>query len=326
MVEDNPIVLKLKVVTVRQATPNIKVFRMERADGTFLPQFTAGAHLEFKLPVRADRVEKRCYSIASSPENLDHYEFGILRERESSGGSSLMHEQVREGQILEAEGPINNFPLCDTATKHLLIAGGIGITPILSMVRVLARLEADFAVHYCARSVGEMAFKSEVESVCGDVAKFYFDGGDPSRGVDIKQLLADFEPGCHVYVCGPRGLIEAVRTASAALDWPKHHVHYEFFGAEADLSDGEALEVVLAESGLRLTVRPGQSILDAILDAGLDADYDCKRGECGMCVTRVLEGKPLHRDVYLNARERVAGDCMCTCVSWAESGKLVLEL
>ena len=318
--------LKLKVIAVRQATPNIKIFRMESADGTLLPRFSAGAHLEFKLPVRAGRVEKRSYSIASSPERRDHYEFGILRERESSGGSSFLHEQVREGQILEAEGPINNFPLCDNATKHLLVAGGIGITPILSMVRVLARLNTVFAVHYCAKSAEEMAFKAELESVCGDVAKFYFDGGEPSRGVDIKQLLANFDPGHHVYVCGPRGLIDAVRSASAAAGWPKHHVHYEFFGAEADLSVGEPLEVLLAESGRELTVQPGESILDAILDAGLDVDYDCKRGECGMCVTRVLEGKPLHRDVYLSARERAAGDCMCTCVSWAESGKLVLEL
>lgn len=318
--------LKLKVVNIEQATPHVRVFSMENADGGSLPRFAAGAHVEFKLPVRPGRIEKRSYSIASDPADTDRYVFGVLRERDSTGGSAYMHEQVREGQILEAVGPFNNFPLCDAAKKHLLIAGGIGITPILSMARVLSASNAPYSMHYCARSAEEMAFKAEVEELCADSALLYFDGGDPGRGLDVKGLLERFEPDRHVYVCGPRGLIEAVRSSCSAAGWSDDHVHYEFFGAAADTSAGEALEVVLVESDIVLKVQPGQSILDAILDAGVEVDYDCKRGECGMCVTRVLEGHPVHRDVYLSARERAAGDSMCTCVSWAEHGRLVLDI
>lgn len=318
--------LKLKVARIEQATPHIKVFSLTNADGGLLPAFDAGAHLEFYLPVRPERVEKRSYSIASDPADRERYVFGVLRERESTGGSAYMHEQVSEGQVLEASGPINNFPLADAAAKHLLIAGGIGITPILSMARALAASSASYSLHYCARSAEDMAFTDEVAETGGEAAHLYYDGGDPSRGLDVDRLVARFEEGCHVYVCGPRGLIQAVQKACSAAGWPDEHVHYEFFGAAADAVAEGPLEVVLAESDVVLSVEPGRSILDAILDAGIDVDFDCKRGECGMCVAEVLEGTPIHRDVYLSGKERAAGDCMCTCVSWADSGCLVLNL
>ncbi|MDM9653251.1 PDR/VanB family oxidoreductase [Pseudomonas wenzhouensis] len=319
--------LSLKVMSVEQATPRIRVYSMANADGGPLPAFTAGAHLEFKLPVRTGRIEKRSYSIASHPADRDRYLFGVLYEANSTGGSSYMHELVREGTVLEAVGPTNNFPLAEEAVgEHVLIAGGIGITPLLSMARVLAAGYARYELHYCARTAEDMAFREEVAQVCGDAAHLYFDSGDASRGLNVHQLLQSFQPGRHVYVCGPRGLIEAVRRVCVDAGWPEDHVHYEFFGAEVDTSGGEAIEVVLAQSQVVLTIEPGQSILDAILDAGVDADFDCKRGECGVCVAKVVEGTPVHRDVYLSARERAAGDCMCTCVSWAESKKLVLDL
>jgi vanillate monooxygenase ferredoxin subunit len=318
--------INLRVAKIVDATPQIKVFSMENADGGPLPSFTAGAHVEFKLPVRHDRVEKRCYSMANDPKETGRYVFGILRDPKSTGGSSYLHDQVQEGDILEAIGPINNFPLNDTAEQHLLIAGGIGITPILSMARALTTAKAAYRLHYCARSPAEMAFKAEIEKLCGERALLQFDGGDPSRGLDLKALLSHFRLGRHVYVCGPRGLIEAVHSICSAAGWPEDHVHYEFFGAAANTESGEALEIVLANSNLVLRIQPGQSILDAVLDAGVDVDFDCKRGECGMCVTQVLEGKPLHRDVYLSGKERAAGDCICTCVSWAESDRLVLNL
>ena len=318
--------LKLQVVGVKQATPRIKIYSMVNANGGELPPFTAGAHVEFKLPVRPGRLEKRSYSIASDPSNSDCYVFGVLLEPQGAGGSVYMHERVTEGTILDAVGPINNFPLATSAQKHLLIAGGIGITPLLSMTRVLASTSAAYDLHYCARSTEDMAFREEVADLHGDAAHLYFDGSDPGQRLDVAQLLGRFEAGRHVYVCGPRGLIEAVRKACSAVGWPNDHIHYEFFGAEVDTSEGETLEVVLAESGLVLTVTPDQSILDAILDAGVDVDFDCKRGECGMCLTEVLEGAPLHRDVYLNAQERAAADSMCPCVSWGLSRKLVLKI
>lgn len=318
--------INLRVAKIEDATPQIRVFSMVNADGGPLPIFTAGAHVEFKLPVRHNRVEKRCYSIANDSEETERYVFGILREPQSTGGSAYLHDQVQEGHILEAAGPFNNFPLSDTAEQHLLIAGGIGITPILSMARALTRAKKSYHLHYCARSPAEMAFKTEVEKLCGERAQLYFDGGDPKRGLDLNDLLSNVQLGRHVYVCGPRGLIEAVRSICSFAGWPENHIHYEFFGAETNTRSGEPLEIILTDSDLVLKVQPGQSILDAILDAGIDVDFDCKRGECGMCVTQVLEGHPLHHDVYLSGKERAAGDSMCTCVSWAKSSRLVLKL
>ncbi len=313
-------------MSVEQATPRIKVYSMANADGGPLPAFTAGAHLEFKLPASNGRVEKRCYSIASHPAERDRYLFGVLRELNSTGGSSYMHERVREGTVLQAIGPTNNFPLAEEAWEHVLIAGGIGITPLLAMARVLAAGDTRYGLHYCARSAEDMAFREDVVGVCGGAAHLYFDGGDASRGLNLHQLLQSFQRGRHVYVCGPRGLIEAVRRVCGDVGWPEDHVHYEFFGAAMDTSGGEPIEVVLVRSQVVLTVWPGQSILDAILGAGIDVDFDCKRGECGVCVAKVIEGTPMHRDVYLSARERAAGDHMCTCVSWAESKRLMLDL
>jgi ferredoxin-NADP reductase len=318
--------LDLVVADVRALTPAIKRFVLRRADGGALPPFTAGAHIEVAVILPQRAPGRRSYSLVNSPTEPDRYEIAVLREPQGSGGSAFMHERVTIGDRLAASAPRNDFPLAASAREHWLIAGGIGITPIFAMARVLAASERAFALHYCARSPEAMAYRDEIAAVAGDRARFYFDGGDPARGLDLGALLAAPVPGRHVYVCGPRGMIDAVLARCQAAQWPREQVHFELFTpAKAEATD-QAFEVVLARSGRSVRVPVGKTILETLLDAGEEPLSDCRRGECGVCVTEVLAGDPLHRDYYLTESEKAAGKSMCICVSRARSAKLVLDL
>jgi ferredoxin-NADP reductase len=318
--------LDLVVADVRALTPAIKRFVLRRADGGALPLFTAGAHIEVAVILPQGAPGRRSYSLVNSPIEPDRYEIAVLREPQGSGGSAFMHERVTIGDRLAASAPRNDFPLAASAREHWLIAGGIGITPIFAMARVLAASERAFALHYCARSPEAMAYRDEIAAVAGGRARFYFDGGDPARGLDLGALLAAPVPGRHVYVCGPRGMIDAVLARCQAAQWPREQVHFELFTpAKAEATD-QAFEVVLARSGRSVWVPVDKTILETLLDAGEEPLSDCRRGECGVCVTEVLAGDPLHRDYYLTESEKAAGKSMCICVSRARSAKLVLDL
>jgi ferredoxin-NADP reductase len=318
--------LELVVADVRALTPAIKRFELRRGDGGMLPPFTAGAHIDCAVTLPDGARGSRSYSLVNSPTMRDRYEIAVLRESQGSGGSAFMHERVTVGDRLAASAPRNDFPLAAEAREHWLIAGGIGITPILAMVRVLAASGETFALHYCARSPEAMAYRDELAALAGDRARFYFDGGDPARGLDLGALLAAPVPDRHVYVCGPRGMIDAVLARCQTAQWPRAQVHFELFTpAKAEAGD-EAFEVVLARSGRSVQVAAGKTILETLLDAGEEPLSDCRRGECGVCVTEVLAGDPLHRDYYLTDDEKAAGKSMCICVSRARSAKLVLDL
>ncbi|HYM02143.1 MAG TPA: PDR/VanB family oxidoreductase, partial [Stellaceae bacterium] len=254
------------------------------------------------------------------------YEIAVLREAQGSGGSLFMHDRVKIGDRLCASAPKNDFPLVPTATEHLLVAGGIGITPVLSMVRTLKREGKRFMLHYCARSPDMMAYRREVSALAGDYAQFHFDGGDPKRGLDLAALLARPVAGRHVYVCGPKAMNETAIALAAKAGWPADRVHFEFFAAAAAAAGDQPIDVVLKRSGRTLAVAAGQTILEALVAAGDDPLFDCRRGECGVCVTAVLEGEPLHRDYYLTDAEKAAGKSMCICISRAKTPRLVLDL
>jgi ferredoxin-NADP reductase len=318
--------LDLVVADVRALTPAIKRFELRRADGRTLPPFTAGAHIDVAVISPQRAAGRRSYSLVNSPTEPDRYEIAVLREPQGSGGSAFMHERVTIGDRLAASAPRNDFPLAADAREHWLIAGGIGITPILAMARVLVASERAFALHYCARSPEAMAYRDEIGALAGDRARFYFDGGDPARGLDLAALLAAPVPGRHIYVCGPKGMIDAVLARCQAAQWPREQVHFELFTpAKAEAAD-QAFEVVLARSGRSVRVPVGKTILETLLDAGEEPLSDCRRGECGVCVAEVLAGDPLHRDYYLTDSEKAAGKSMCICVSRARSAKLVLDL
>lgn len=317
----------VKVAAIIEETPQIKIFDLVSASDVALPPHTCGAHIAVPVALPDGSRDTRSYSIVNPPAYRGFYRLAIQREKAGRGGSAYMHDHLRIGDAMEIDGPRNHFELASDATEFILIAGGIGITPILCMASQLAMENRTFSLHYAARQPDLMAFRREVIGICGERATLWFDGGDPDKGMNLCEILRDWRPGKNVYACGPAGLIDSVLEVSKSCIWPEPAVHFELFSNPLARQEGDLpIEVVLQHSGLVLRVEPGTSILDAILAAGVDADFDCKVGECGSCLTSVLEGTPVHRDYYLNATERAECTSMCTCVSWAKAQRLVLDL
>jgi vanillate monooxygenase ferredoxin subunit len=317
--------LNLKIEKIVQETSTVKAYVLKSADGAALPEFTAGAHVDVMVTLEDGKTDKRSYSLASDPKDTSAYTLGVLREKEGKGGSAFMHDKLKEGDVIEASNPKNHFPLDGEAEDNLLIAGGIGVTPILAMARSLTAQGTRFNMHYAARAPEEMAFKTDVEAVCGDNGHLYFDGGDPTKGINLKDLLSNRPGGLHLFVCGPGGLIEAVRTTAADLGWPENTVHYEVFKPEELSGEDTELQVTLSENGQTYTIPADKSILDVLLDEGVDIDYDCKMGICGLCAVKVIDGDPDHRDYVLTEGEKTDEQLFCPCISRAKGGSITLE-
>jgi vanillate O-demethylase ferredoxin subunit len=235
----------------------------------------------------------RQYSLCNDPQDAGRYVVGVLREAASRGGSAAVHEQVHEGQQIAIGAPRNHFALhAGRPARHLLLAGGIGITPILAMARQLAREGADFELHYCARSRERMAFTA-----------------------------------LHLYVCGPRGFMDAALGHARASGWSEDRLHCEFFAGEAVQREGDAgFEIEVASTGQVVRVAPGQTVVQALAGIGVEVQTSCEQGVCGTCLTRVLAGEPEHRDMYLTEDEQAACDQFLPCCSRAKSARLVLDL
>lgn len=322
--------LKLKVTAITDLAPNIKMFEFAAVDGATLPPFEAGAHLDFIL---GDHL-RRNYSLANDPAEKGRYVTAVLKEKASTGGSIFMHEKVKVGDELAANGPINNFPLAPDAKRHILIAGGIGITPILAMCHRLDAVGADFHLHYCTKSPEETAFLKEIRDAFFGRVTFHHDGGDISKGINLKETLANPADGDHLYICGPSGMITAAR--EAASHWPQGTVHFELFSSTVTAEERAAhieevggdfeFEIELAQRGVTLTVPADRSILDVLWDNGVEVIYACEDGYCGSCTTGLISGKVDHRDEVLNENERETK--IQVCVSRAAPGekKLVLDL
>ena len=313
----------LKVARIVDQTPRIRSVELAAADGGALPAFAAGAHIDVTL----GNGEMRSYSLLNDPTETHRYVVAVLREADSRGGSTFVHDHLREGDTLASSPPINNFPINEAGERHILIAGGIGITPLMSMSRRLAARDAAFTLHYCARSRAEAAFIDEIEALLGARLASHFDGGDITCGLDVAGLLKERPPAAHVYVCGPPGLIRAVREATC--HWPKGTVHYELFrGSEADIaprSSDLAFEIVLRRAGKTLTVAADKSILQALAEAGIKVKTLCKEGVCGTCRVGLVSGRADHRDEVLTDQEREQN--IQVCVSRALPGEtLVLDL
>ena len=315
--------LQLRVARIADVTPRIKSIEVVAADGGALPAFTAGAHIDVTL----GNGEERSYSLLNDATETQRYVIAVLREAESRGGSTYVHDELRVGDLLPSSVPIDNFQLNEAGERHILIAGGIGITPLLAMSRRLTARELDFTLHYCAKSRAEAAFIDEIETAIGPRLAAHFDGGDIARGLDVAALLKERPPAAHVYVCGPPGLIRAVREATP--HWPKGSVHYELFrGSEADIaprSSDQPFEIVLQRAGKTLQVPPDKSILQTLADAGIKIKTLCKEGVCGTCRVGLLAGRADHRDEVLTDEERERS--IQVCVSRALPGEtLVLDL
>jgi vanillate O-demethylase ferredoxin subunit len=290
-----------------------------------LPAFTPGAHIDLRVTLPSGETAWRSYSLVNDPGEGANYEIGVLRTRDG-GGSAWIHDEVEVGDALEICAPPNQFPLATGARQHLLIAGGIGITPLLSMARVLARRGEHFRLLYLARSARHMAFAAAVDRLGEtNVTKHFTQEDVRARPLDPAQLIGAFEPGRHIYVCGPRSLIQDTLAAARRFGYAEESLHFELFNAGPRAGE-TAFEVELARSRVRFTVEPGRTILEEAHERGIFPSSDCTRGECGSCLTRVIEGEPLHRDFYLTDAEKAANDFMTICCSRSRSPRLVLDL
>ncbi|MCK1792845.1 PDR/VanB family oxidoreductase [Pseudomonas violetae] len=311
--------LPLRIERIDPLTPQIRRLILVADANQPLPDFTPGAHIEVQIP--GSQTLWRAYSLVNVPGN-PHYEIAVQLEDPSSGGSRWMHG-VQVGQQLLIRPPNNHFPLAADACDYLLIAGGIGITPMLGMARALAASQQPFTLHYAGRDASRMAYLQEVQAL--ESAQCWISGGDPARRLPLNRLLQSQAPGRHLYVCGPKSLISAVLQTARELGWDERLLHSELFIGSLDTPSAGAFEVQLRSSGVTLQVPAGQSVLEAMIEAGLDPMFDCRRGDCGVCVAQVIEGVAEHRDICLSERERATGS-FCTCVSRASSARLVLDL
>jgi vanillate monooxygenase ferredoxin subunit len=301
----------------------INSYELVRTDGAPLPPFEAGAHIDVHLAGNLVRQ----YSLCNAPGETHRYQIGVLRDVNSRGGSQAMHDQIDTGSVLHISAPKNHFPLVE-AQKTLLLAGGIGVTPILAMAEALATQGAAFAMHYSARSPERAAFRERIGAsrFAGQV-HFHYDSGDASQRLDLATLLANPDAGTHLYVCGPQGFIDHVLGSANGLGWPAAQLHVEYFGAAAvDTTGDQAFDVKLASSGKVVTVPAGKSVLHVLEEQGVAIPYSCEEGVCGTCLTRVLEGVPDHRDMYLTDEEQAANDQFTPCCSRAKTKVLVLDL
>jgi vanillate monooxygenase ferredoxin subunit len=316
--------LSVRVARKHVEAVDICTFELVAVDGSPLPAFSAGSHVDVQLPGGLTRP----YSLCNDPLESHRYLIGVLRDPASRGGSRAMHDQVNEGQVLQISPPKNHFPIAHEARRHLLLAGGIGVTPILCMAERLANTGADFEMHYCTRSSERTAFRQRIAD-CGFASRvhFHFDDGDAVQKLDITALLAAPASGVHLYVCGPKGFMDAVLTTARSRGWPEAQLHCEFFAGEAVKSDADAsFEVQLASSGKIVVVPGDRTVVQALLGAGVDVPVSCEQGVCGTCLTRVIDGVPDHRDMYLTPEEQAANDQFTPCCSRARTPRLVLDL
>jgi vanillate monooxygenase ferredoxin subunit len=319
-----PSALTVRVTRKHTEAEDICTFELTSAEGVPLPAFSAGSHIDVQVPGGLTRQ----YSLCNDPAESHRYLIGVLHDAASRGGSAAMHAQVHEGTLLSISPPKNHFALAHQAPRHLLLAGGIGVTPILCMAERLAATGADFEMHYATRSRARTAFFERIQAApFAHCVRFHFDDGAAEQKLDIAALLAAQPAGTHLYVCGPQGLMDAVLGAARASGWDEQRLHHEFFGAEvAARADDGAFDVQLASSGRVIRVAAEQTVLAALADAGVIVPSSCEQGVCGTCLTRVIDGVPDHRDQYLLPDEQAANDQFTPCCSRARSARLVLDL
>lgn len=315
--------LSVRVRTRTDEADGICSFELVADDGGPLPPFTAGAHID----VHVSPGLVRQYSLCNDPAERERYRIAVLRETQSRGGSAGMHAQVHPGRRLSISPPRNHFALVP-AGHTLLLAGGIGITPILAMARSLHARGASFSLHYCGRSAARMAFLAELaEAPFAAAVHVHTDDGPDAQRLDARSLLANPQPDTHLYVCGPAGFMDHVLSTGRACGWPDAHLHREYFAAApVDTTADGSFEVALQRRGIRCQVPPGKTVLEVLLAAGVDLPFSCESGVCGTCLTTVLDGTPDHRDSYLTDAERAQGTQFLPCCSRASSPVLVLDL
>jgi ferredoxin-NADP reductase len=313
--------IPVRVAEVVEVNSLIKRFRFVRRDGGAVPSFSGGAHIVVEMDDHGTR-RLNPYSLMSDPADPSGYAISVRRDDIGRGGSLFLHNHVVRGTELVISHPLNLFPLDLRARKHLMIAGGIGITPFLAQIAQIARTGGRFELHYATRNPALCAYGDDLSARHGASVHLYYD--DLGQVIDLAGLLATQPFGTHLYVCGPKGMIAWVRKTAEAAGWPRETVHHEEFLAPPP---GKVFDVRLAVSGKTVSVGTHQSLLEAIEAAGVDAPYLCRGGACGQCETDVLgcDGKIQHNDHWLTDEQKASGEKIMPCVSRFEGRSLVLD-
>jgi len=326
MTKGNLLVLLTVTVTRKwQEADGIFGFLLAAVDGGPLPCFEPGAHIDIEIAPNLVRQ----FSLCSSSLQREVYEIAVLRDPASRGGSVALIDNVRVGDLLRISAPKNNFPLESSASHSILIAGGIGITPLLSMADWLHRNDRSFELHFAARFRQQMAFHRRLTEAFADHdIRLYLPDEPHRRRLDIGTVIGSPATGTHLYVCGPARLMDAVFETADEKGWPSTHLHREYFAAttEYEVGSADAFDVKIASTGKVLHVPADRAISAVLMENGIYVAMACEEGVCGNCLTGVLDGVPEHRDLYLTPEQQAANDCLAVCCSRSRSNLLVLDL
>lgn len=311
--------LALKVREVERISPLLKRFVFEAADGGELPPAGPGAHLRLTLHGEGHRW-KNAYSIVSAPADRSHLAIIVRRVAQSRGGSAFLHEAIKSGDVITAHEPGNLFPMSHVARKHMMVSGGIGVTPFLAYLTALKHAQTPFELHHFCREEEVAAF----EHILSDFEASKVHIHPVSVSFDLSAPLMSQPLGTHFYTCGPQGLMDLALATARDHGWPASKLHFESFGGGH--AGGVPFTAILKRSGLEVRVRDDQTLLEAIEEAGLEPACLCRGGACGECVTAVLEGEPEHRDHFLDEKEHATNRSIMICVSRAKTNRIVLDL
>ncbi|TDV39171.1 vanillate O-demethylase ferredoxin subunit [Paraburkholderia caballeronis] len=312
--------VSVRLSRIRLEADGVASYEFRPVEAVELPAFAAGAHIDLLLP--ENRV--RSYSLVNDPAERHRYVIAVQRDDHGRGGSRWMHAVPRVGDLFEIAPPANDFPLRDDARESVFVCGGIGITPVVSMIHRLNRLGGAWRLHYAARSPQRAAYLDELARADGGRGRVSLHFESDGNRLDLRSIVDAAASDAHLYCCGPRGMIDDFVAVCAQR--PAEHVHYERFAAANESATAGGFDVLLHRCGRRIPVAAGKTILDALLDNGVDVQYACSSGVCGTCKTRVIDGTPDHRDDYLTDAERQANSAIMVCCSGSLSDTLVLDL
>ena len=310
--------IDVRLTAIRYAARDTNLYEFRHVDGKSLPEYEPGAHVDLHLP----NGLVRNYSLIVAKPEPEVYTFGIKRDPASRGGSRYIHDELSVGKTLKISAPRNNFPLKKDAKHTILLAGGIGITPIWCMVQRLQELGRSWQLYYSCRSRADMAFLDALEGLAP--SQFHFDDENAGKFLDIASIVDEAPKDAHLYCCGPTPMLNAFETATK--DWPREQIHIEYFTPKAEPAKQGGFTVELARSSQEFFIPEGKTILEVLLDEGVDVDYSCELGICGACEQRVISGIPEHRDAILTEEEQAENTRVMICCAGCKSDRLVLDL
>ena len=313
-----------RLTAIEDVARDTKLYTFRRVDGGALPEYRPGAHIDLHLPNGLIRQ----FSLTLPNIDPESYVVGVKLDAASRGGSRYIIEEMKVGHEIKISAPRNNFPLVEDADHVVLVAGGIGITPIWCMAQRLAALGRSWQLYYSCRSREDMAFLDTLQKFGPEVAHLHFDAEADGKFLDLAAAIAAAPADAHFYCCGPNPMLQAFEAATKAAGRPSNRVHVEYFTAKEETSADQlgGFWVELAKSGEEYFIPPGKKILEVLFDAGVDVDYSCELGICGECVTRIISGTPVHHDAVLSEEEQAANEKVMICCCGSKSERLVLDM